>query len=357
MIELNSKTLRSYYGNSSDEYYIKFIHHNIDIEEDSPIEYEKLDEDLNNIYNFDKDAFLLYFSDIDNYCRFTNNLEIKYPDKTYLRIRTKDDYKKLKDLNINKSINIIIDINDIEKLNISDYNLTIQTNNVSDLSLTKLDYLLEKYNIKEVSVGQIPYITKDNDYLYDVMSSMYGLDSNMKLELEKINKLTNDIYSIKDYFNMLNKFNNIIDSLDIKNSYDGIYKIFNYVAISVSYDNDGVENTKIEDQNLIGPVLHGVGVCEGYSKMFKQLLSLIGVESIIVQGGDSKESGGHVWNQVFIDGTWYNIDVTVASNRIKEGKEVNTFLVKDSVLLYKTDTAISHECNVNYGEDIVVKSK
>ena len=44
-----------------------------------------------------------------------------------------------------------------------------------------------------------------NDYLYDVMSSMYGLDSNMKLELEKINKLTNDIYSIKDYFNIFQR--------------------------------------------------------------------------------------------------------------------------------------------------------
>ena len=129
---------------------------------------------------------------------------------------------------------------------------------------------------------------------------------------------------------------------------DGIYKIFHYIANKVSYDNDGVKKTKITNQNLIGPVLYNVGVCEGYSKFLQQMLSLIGVNSIVVQGGGTKEEGGHVWNQVLINNKWYNADVTVASYDIRQDKKVSTYLVKDSNLLYKTYTSISYKCNEDF---------
>ena len=50
MISLKSKTLCDYYSNNPNEYYIKFIHHNIDIKEESLTEYKNLEEDLKKIY-------------------------------------------------------------------------------------------------------------------------------------------------------------------------------------------------------------------------------------------------------------------------------------------------------------------
>ena len=105
---------------------------------------------------------------------------------------------------------------------------------------------------------------------------------------------------------------------------------------------------EIENQNLIGPVFYKKSVCEGYSKYLQQLLSLIGIDSIIVQGGGKKEDGGHVWNQILIDGKWYNADVTAASYSINNNEEVRTCLVKDDLLLYKSNTSISHVCNENF---------
>ena len=99
---------------------------------------------------------------------------------------------------------------------------------------------------------------------------------------------------------------------------------------------------------IIGAVLKGKAVCEGYSKFLQQLLSLINIDSIIVQGGGAKEDGGHVWNQVLVDGIWYNADVTAASNALKNNEEVNTCLVKDSNLKYKTNTSFSYICNEDY---------
>lgn len=350
MVSIKSKTFQDYYGINPDEYYIKFIHHNVDVSDESKEEYLKISEDFNYLYNLDKEAFLIYFSDVENYIKISSNIDIEnmYSGKVYLRIRNIDEYKKFLNYNHFTNIKLIVDINDVEKLDIKDFDLTIQIDKVSELQEDRLDKLCENYRIREILLGQIPYLTKDDLDLYEVMSKMYNIDSSQKLELEKINKITNDIYSIEEYKKILNKFKYIINQLGINNEIDGFYKIFNFIAESVIYDNNGVKDTIISNQNLIGPVFNNKAVCEGYSKLLQQMLSLIDVESIVVQGGGRKEEGGHVWNQVLIDGKWYNADVTVASNDIHQNKPIRTCLVRDDALLYKTHSAISEVCDEDY---------
>lgn len=49
-------------------------------------------------------------------------------------------------------------------------------------------------------------------------------------------------------------------------------------------------------------------VCEGYAKAFQLLLNAAGIENVYVVG---KAGGtGHAWNQVKIEGEWYNVDLT-----------------------------------------------
>lgn len=349
MINIMSKTLSDYYGNNPDEYYIKFIHHNIIVSDENKDEYKIISEDFKNIYDLDNATFLLYFSDVENYNEIVNNIDLTpYRDKIYLRIRNIDEYDKFIKIEKNNDIKIIVDISDIEELDIKDLNLVIQIDKVSELSIDKLNSLLEKYNIKEILLGQIPYISKDYEYLYDIMSKMYNIDSSNKLQLEKINKITNDIYSVNEYREILTRFNDIINELSIKDKLDGFYKVFDYILRNVSYDDNGVATTKVENQNLIGPVFNKKAVCEGYSKCLQQMLSLVGIDSIVVQGGGSKEEGGHVWNQVLIDNKWYNADVTAASYYFNHNEEIKTCLVKDDALLYRADTSISYVCDENY---------
>ncbi len=53
--------------------------------------------------------------------------------------------------------------------------------------------------------------------------------------------------------------------------------------------------------------------CEGYAKAFSVLAADFGLESILVTGKTDKGEN-HAWNQVKVDGEWYNIDVTWADN-------------------------------------------
>lgn len=164
---------------------MKFIHHNIDVIEDSVEEYKKIEEDFEIIYNLDKSSFILYFSDVPNYIKVANHINIqKYKDKVYLRIRDIGEYIKLQQYNKIKGIKIVVDLSDINKLNITDLDLIIQIDKISELSITRLNELLEQYKIKEILLGQISYLTKDDLYLYEIMSEMYHIDSSKKLELE-----------------------------------------------------------------------------------------------------------------------------------------------------------------------------
>ena len=350
MVLIKSKTFQDYYGTNPDEYYIKFIHHNIDVSDENKEEYLKISEDFNYLYNLDKNAFLIYFSNVENYIKISSNIDIEnmYNGKVYLRIRNMDEYKKFLKYNHFSNIKLIVDIGAIEQLNIKNFDLTIQVDKVSELKEDRLNKLVKNYKIKEILLGQIPYLSKSDMYLYEVMSKMYGIESSKKLELEKINKITNDIYTINEYKRILHKFDEILNQLSIQDKIDGFYKLFDYISNNVSYDEDGVKHTLISNQNLIGPVFNGKSVCEGYSKFLQQILSLIDIESIVVQGGGRKAEGGHVWNQVLIDGKWYNADVTAASYSIHHGEQVKTCLVKDNRLLYKTNSSISHICDEDY---------
>ena len=197
MVLIKSKTFQDYYGINPDEYYIKFIHHNIDVSGESKEEYLKISEDFNYLYNLDKDAFLIYFSDVENYIKISSNIDIEnlYNGKVYLRIRNMDEYKMFLRYNHFANTKLIVDISDIEQLNIKDFDLTIQIDKVSELKEDRLNELVKNYKIKEILLGQIPYLSKEDMYLYEIMSKMYGIESSRKLELEKLNKITNDIYT------------------------------------------------------------------------------------------------------------------------------------------------------------------
>lgn len=135
----------------------------------------------------------------------------------YLRIRNTDEYQKFKQIKDFRKIKIIVDLSDINEFNITDLDLIIQIDKMNELPIYKLNELLKKYNIKGVLVGQIPYLTKNDEYLYKIMSEMYNIECLKKIELEKLNKITNDIYTIDEYISIIDKFQKILESLNIEN--------------------------------------------------------------------------------------------------------------------------------------------
>ena len=350
MIDLKSKSLIDYYTNNPDDYTIKYHHYNIIVSNDSNDEYKNIEEDINSFRKINQDNSIIYFSDLKNFKKINNNTDIlKNSKDVYLRIRNNEEYNNFKLLDTN--INLIIELKDLETIDIKDENITIQIDNICELSQESLNDLKIKYNISKILVGQMMYITNDYFYLLEILSKQFNININNQLELEKNNEVTNDIYDIETYIKILDKIDDIINKCKSDDVIKTINNIFDYIANNVSYDDTGVLNTNIESQNLIGPIFNKKSVCEGYSKLYKQILSLIGVESIIVSGGGSKVDGGHVWNQVKINNVWYNTDVTAQSYAIHNNENFNMFLVNDEKCKYKSTSPFAHKCEVDYNEE------
>jgi hypothetical protein len=85
---------------------------------------------------------------------------------------------------------------------------------------------------------------------------------------------------------------------------------------TTSYDEEEEfnESPEISDSyKAYGALVNGKATCSGYAKAFDLLAKSCGLSTTIVTGTARNSSGieaPHAWNQIYLDGDWYNVDVT-----------------------------------------------
>lgn len=95
-----------------------------------------------------------------------------------------------------------------------------------------------------------------------------------------------------------------------QDEYKKVKVIHDYVVTHTAYDYEQflAGTVPVESHSIVGTLLYGQAVCDGYAKTMQYLLNQIGIETIYVTG--KGRGGGHAWNKVKIDGVWYNVDAT-----------------------------------------------
>lgn len=76
-------------------------------------------------------------------------------------------------------------------------------------------------------------------------------------------------------------------------------------------------------RNVYGALVGGKCVCEGYARAFKLIMDRLGIPCLLVQGYSQGVAGGfepHMWNYVWIAGSWYGVDVTWNDSDGKNGE-------------------------------------
>ncbi len=76
-------------------------------------------------------------------------------------------------------------------------------------------------------------------------------------------------------------------------------------------------------------LITGLAVCMGYSQIARNTLACFGIESEVLV------NGSHAWNQVKVNGDWYNLDLTFARKDLLEGKESTNIFMNDSLFYGK----------------------
>ena len=85
--------------------------------------------------------------------------------------------------------------------------------------------------------------------------------------------------------------------------------VYERIAKSLTYiDHGDGKNHKDYDHNIVGPLLQGSGVCEGFSCLLMLALRKIGIPCIRVSGQSKNEA--HCWNLAWIDGSPVHLDIT-----------------------------------------------
>lgn len=106
--------------------------------------------------------------------------------------------------------------------------------------------------------------------------------------------------------------------------YEKALTMFEALIENVSYQKGAEQN-----QNIISSFVYGQTVCQGYASAYQYLMQLLGIPSFIVTGTASGSS--HAWNMIFLDGNWYNVDVTWGNASYSldgqgEGQEIDNYV-------------------------------
>ena len=97
--------------------------------------------------------------------------------------------------------------------------------------------------------------------------------------------------------------------------------IHDFICENIHYD----KLKKPYSHEIIGPLGHGVGVCEGIAKSVKILCDALGIWCMIALCGNNPEKGikyRHTWNIVKIGGKYYHLDATF-DNTLGNGEKMS----------------------------------
>lgn len=152
----------------------------------------------------------------------------------------------------------------------------------------------------------------DNPKFYYTKTLFYTYESNGKpipyAEPEIWDRyFTQDISS--DNAKLLNILESVAEKTSSFSEYEKVKYIYEYINANTIYaESDGYSSS------IIGTLLNGVAVCQGYSLSFKYLCDYIGIDCVVVVSDEMD----HAWNIVEVDGAWYYVDTTWADTGTKD---------------------------------------
>jgi len=162
------------------------------------------------------------------------------------------------------------------------------------------------------------------DSVYYTADKIYCAKIAYRDDAEEANKKSAELDEAKQ---------NALKNMPEGSDYDKILYINNYLVENCQYmmsDDDEYDST------AYGCLVNGKAGCEGYSKAFQLLASEVGFDTELITGV-TDEGDNHAWNQIKVDGEWYNIDVTWSDH--DDGYAAMEYFLADDKRFEKTHIA------------------
>lgn len=187
-------------------------------------------------------------------------------------------------------------------------------------------------------VDEVVDITNDEVILSNINGFVHPFNSFKSIETayNTQGKITLNIHKLytKD---MIKEINNTIDKIYMEqldstmNDEEKIKAIHDYIINNSKYDNDRISGiTKYNSNTAYGNLIEGYGICSGYTDAMAIFLNKMGILNYKIS------SDKHIWNLVYLNGKWLNLDLTFDDPVTDTGEDVlqhDYFLIDTDKLL------------------------
>lgn len=198
-----------------------------------------------------------------------------------------------------------------QKIYRSIYDCWITGDCVAEVTIPGKDFMLPTgMELKTM----VRYIIQDNPHLFHLETTQI----NYQRVGDRVTISTDNVYTPaeykKIYGGLLEKTKKVLAGASkCKTDYEKFRYLHDYLARNVVYKlNVSGKKAQREIHTIVGPLLNGACVCDGYARAFRLLCDQLKLSCIVVSGmavADGKEER-HAWNFVRLNGKVYHVDVT-----------------------------------------------
>lgn len=163
-------------------------------------------------------------------------------------------------------------------------------------------------------VNDVKELANDRGLLSDINNFVHPYNSfkNIETEYNNYGKITIKIshaYTQNEIEMISNKVKNLKDELIGNNNLSDVEKIkiyHDYIINNNKYDSLRSDNGIIKYKSDIayGPLFEGYAICGGYTDLMSIFLEDLNIKNYRLS------SINHVWNALYINGNWLNLDLT-----------------------------------------------
>jgi len=192
------------------------------------------------------------------------------------------------------------------------------------LPLTDTNALAEIFTLLKLDEPSLFYVTA---YKYRYTQGADHIEFSPEYIFEK-SKIPSHINAIDT------RIKRLIEPVRGASELEKIKYIHDFLCASVTYD----KLKKNYSHEVIGPLSHGIGVCEGIAKTAKLLCDALGIECIVVLCENDPEHGikyRHAWNIVNTGGKYYHMDATFDNTLCKCGEIRYDYLLLDDSRIFR----------------------
>lgn len=197
----------------------------------------------------------------------------------------------------------------------------------------KLDGISTSLTVEQVKKVWNYYLLDYPQHFWVDNGFNYTTVDNAVTELQPLYSMTN----AERQFAQL-EFDEVVNSLlsDISGSWSDYQRelaVHDALCNRVTYRDDGITS-----HNAYGALVNKNAVCEGYAEAFQYLMYQCGIQCLGVFGTAGTEQ--HKWNIVYVDGVYYDIDVTWDDPVVAQGGALvahTYFNLSDAILFRDHD--------------------